>query len=121
MNLRTVSPGSGGNPNEPRTKLTLAMMASNESARVPSKSNRTARGGMLASGLRSKIASYGKPTHGGGWVWRMDRMTETTEQQPLPPTPEVVFREYAPRIYHLARRMLNNDADAEDVTSEVLM
>ncbi len=38
-----------------------------------------------------------------------------------PPTPEVVFREYAPRIYHLARRMLNNDADAEDVTGEVLM
>jgi len=48
-------------------------------------------------------------------------MTETPEQQPLPPTPEVVFREYAPRIYHLARRMLNNDADAEDVTSDVLM
>lgn len=38
-----------------------------------------------------------------------------------PPTPEVVFREYAPRIYNLARRMLGNDADAEDVTGEVLM
>jgi RNA polymerase sigma-70 factor (ECF subfamily) len=38
-----------------------------------------------------------------------------------PPTPEHVFREYAPRIYHLARRMLGNDADAEDVTQDVLL
>ncbi len=36
-------------------------------------------------------------------------------------TPELVFREYAPRIYNLARRMLGNDADAEDVTQEVLL
>ena len=42
---------------------------------------------------------------------------------PLPEklTPELVFREYAPRIYNLARRMLGNDADAEDVTQEVLL
>src|ERR1041384_3679698 len=42
---------------------------------------------------------------------------------PLPEklTPELVFREYAPRIYNLARRMLNNDADAEDVTQDVLL
>ena len=44
---------------------------------------------------------------------------------PAPPgpavTPEFVFREYAPRIYHVARRMLNNDADAEDVTQDVLL
>ena len=38
-----------------------------------------------------------------------------------PPTPEFVFREYAPRIYQIARRMLGNDADAEDVTQEVLL
>ena len=38
-----------------------------------------------------------------------------------PPTPESVFREFAPRIYHLARRMLGNDADAEDVTQDVLV
>jgi RNA polymerase sigma-70 factor, ECF subfamily len=38
-----------------------------------------------------------------------------------PPTPEHVFREYAPRIYNLARRMLGNDADAEDVTQDVLL
>jgi len=48
------------------------------------------------------------------------RMTELTSTEPSP-TPEVVFREYAPRIYHLARRMLGNDSDAEDVTQEVLL
>ena len=36
-------------------------------------------------------------------------------------TPERVFREYAPRVYNLARRMLGNDADAEDVTQDVLV
>lgn len=36
-------------------------------------------------------------------------------------TPELVYREYAPRIYHLARRLLSNDADAEDVTQDVLL
>jgi RNA polymerase sigma-70 factor (ECF subfamily) len=38
-----------------------------------------------------------------------------------PPTAEQVFHEYAPRIYQIARRLLGNDADAEDVTSEVLL
>ena len=38
-----------------------------------------------------------------------------------PPTPEVVFREYAPRVYSVARRMLASDFDAEDVTQEVLL
>jgi RNA polymerase sigma-70 factor (ECF subfamily) len=45
---------------------------------------------------------------------------EPTPADP-PPTPESVFRDYAPRIYNIARRVLGNDADAEDVTSEVLM
>src|SRR6516162_4734714 len=36
-------------------------------------------------------------------------------------TPERVFRDYAPRVYNLARRMLGNDADAEDVTQDVLL
>jgi len=36
-------------------------------------------------------------------------------------TPEQIFRDYAPRVYNLARRMLGNDADAEDVTQEVLL
>src|SRR5215471_7826241 len=38
-----------------------------------------------------------------------------------PPTPDELFRDYAPRIYNLARRMLANEADAEDVTQEVLL
>ena len=37
------------------------------------------------------------------------------------PTPEEIFRDYAPRVYNLARRMLGNDADAEDVTQDVLL
>jgi RNA polymerase sigma-70 factor (ECF subfamily) len=36
-------------------------------------------------------------------------------------TPERVFKDYAPRVYNLARRMLGNDADAEDVTQDVLL
>jgi RNA polymerase sigma-70 factor (ECF subfamily) len=38
-----------------------------------------------------------------------------------PLTPELVFREHAPRIYNLARRMLGSDSDAEDVTQDVLL
>src|SRR5579862_7221883 len=37
------------------------------------------------------------------------------------PTPEQVFRDYAPRVFALARRMLGNEADAEDVTQDVLV
>jgi RNA polymerase sigma-70 factor (ECF subfamily) len=36
-------------------------------------------------------------------------------------TAEKVFRDYASRVYNLARRMLNSDADAEDVTQDVLL
>src|SRR5438093_6475777 len=36
-------------------------------------------------------------------------------------TPDRVFTDYAPRVYNLARRMLGNDADAEDVTQDVLL
>ena len=36
-------------------------------------------------------------------------------------TPETVFRDHAPRVYSLVRRMLNSDADAEDVTQDVLV
>jgi RNA polymerase sigma-70 factor (ECF subfamily) len=39
----------------------------------------------------------------------------------LAPSPENLFRDYAPRVYNLARRMLGNDADAEDVTQDVLL
>lgn len=43
----------------------------------------------------------------------------TATDEPL--TPEVVFRDHVPRVYNLARRMLNNDADAEDATQDVLV
>ena len=48
---------------------------------------------------------------------------EEIAKMPLGPplTPEQVFHEYAPRVYNLARRMLGNDADAEDVTQDVLL
>src|SRR5438128_7041313 len=36
-------------------------------------------------------------------------------------TPERVSRDYGARVYNLARRMLGNDADAEDVTQDVLL
>ena len=37
------------------------------------------------------------------------------------PTVDQVVREHAPIIYSLARRMLGNEADAEDVTQDVLL
>lgn len=43
------------------------------------------------------------------------------EPPPEKLTPELIFREYAPRIYNIARRMLGNEADAEDVTQDVLL
>ena len=46
-------------------------------------------------------------------------MAEATADKSL--TPEQVFRDFAPRVYHLARRMLGNNADAEDVTQDVLL
>lgn len=36
-------------------------------------------------------------------------------------TPEKIFRDHGPRVYSLARRMLGNDADAEDVAQDVLL
>jgi RNA polymerase sigma-70 factor (ECF subfamily) len=37
------------------------------------------------------------------------------------PTAEQVFLAFGPRIYSLARRMVGNDTDAEDVTQDVLV
>src|SRR6059058_719637 len=38
-----------------------------------------------------------------------------------PLSAEQVYRDYAPRVYHMARRMVSNDVDAEDVTQDVLL
>ncbi len=48
------------------------------------------------------------------------------DPMPLPPqepesTPEEIFREHAPRVFTLARRLLGNEADAEDVTQDVFV
>jgi RNA polymerase sigma-70 factor, ECF subfamily len=43
------------------------------------------------------------------------------EHAPVLLTEEEIFRKYAPRVYNLARRMLGNDADAEDVTQDVFV
>jgi RNA polymerase sigma-70 factor (ECF subfamily) len=51
---------------------------------------------------------------------RVDGATSRMGETP-PPTAEGVFYAYAPRVYGLARRMLANDADAEDVTQDVLL
>src|ERR1700756_421217 len=48
-------------------------------------------------------------------------MEENGKEAGPPLTPELVFHQYAPRVYHLARRMLGNNADAEDVTQDVLL
>jgi RNA polymerase sigma-70 factor (ECF subfamily) len=37
------------------------------------------------------------------------------------PTVEQVFRQFAPRVYHLARRILGNETDAQDVTQDVMV
>src|SRR5438094_3729526 len=42
-------------------------------------------------------------------------------RHPAPATAEEVFHDYGPRVYSLARRMLGTDADAEDVTQDVLV
>ena len=50
-------------------------------------------------------------------------MADVTEPRTAGPplTAERIFLDYAPRVYALARRMLGNDADAEDVTQDVLL
>lgn len=36
-------------------------------------------------------------------------------------TAEQIYHNYAPRVYNMARRMVRSDADAEDVTQDVLL
>lgn len=55
----------------------------------------------------------------------MDEPSSTSTSRPgphvAPATVEEVFRLYGPRVYNLARRLLGSDADAEDVTQDVLL
>jgi RNA polymerase sigma-70 factor (ECF subfamily) len=43
----------------------------------------------------------------------------TRQRQPL--SAEQVYRDYAPRVYNMARRMVASDCDAEDITQDVLL
>jgi RNA polymerase sigma-70 factor (ECF subfamily) len=38
-----------------------------------------------------------------------------------PQTAEQIYHDYASRVYHMARRMVRNEMDAEDVTQDVLL
>jgi RNA polymerase sigma-70 factor (ECF subfamily) len=40
---------------------------------------------------------------------------------PAPLSAEQIYHDYAPRVYNMARRMVRSDADAEDVTQDVLL
>lgn len=48
-------------------------------------------------------------------------MDEPEKTSVPPPTVEEILRDHAPRVYNVARRILGNDADAEDVAQEVLV
>src|SRR5437764_4413184 len=40
---------------------------------------------------------------------------------PVPLSAEQIYHDYASRVFHMARRMLSSDVDAEDVTQDVLL
>jgi RNA polymerase sigma factor (sigma-70 family) len=44
----------------------------------------------------------------------------TLSTHPVMLSAEQIYHDYAPRVYNLARRMVRSDADAEDVTQDVL-
>jgi RNA polymerase sigma-70 factor (ECF subfamily) len=46
--------------------------------------------------------------------------SQATHSAP-PLSAEQVYYDYAPRVYNMARRMVSNDVDAEDVTQDVLL
>lgn len=73
-----------------------------------------ARRDRLKAEFRTKAITLGSFTREGKMLEGNGEMTSAL-------TPEQVFRDYAPRVYNLARRMLGNDADAEDVTQDVLL
>jgi RNA polymerase sigma-70 factor (ECF subfamily) len=84
-------------------------------------------------------SSYGHPSSSGSPADEVSRRVAPPDTPPRPPegepggreprprpparppSPEAVFREHAPRIFGLALRMVGNEADAEDVTQDVLL
>jgi RNA polymerase sigma-70 factor (ECF subfamily) len=49
----------------------------------------------------------------------LDAPSPVTDAPPL--SAEQIYHDYAPRVYHMARRMVRSDDDAEDVTQDVLL
>jgi RNA polymerase sigma-70 factor (ECF subfamily) len=47
--------------------------------------------------------------------------THSSVADRVPLSAEQVYHDYAPRVYNVARRMVRTDADAEDVTQDVLL
>jgi len=47
--------------------------------------------------------------------------THSTSDSPFALSAEQVYHDYAPRVFNMARRMVSNDVDAEDVTQDVLL
>ncbi len=66
-------------------------------------------------------SATGQPT--GGWTRARVDPAPGGEHELAgpPPSPQAIFEEYAPRVYNLARRLLGNAADAEDVTQDVFL
>ncbi len=56
-----------------------------------------------------------------GMAGPSDPLSRTATESSSPPSVEEIYHTCSPRIYSLARRFLNQDADAEDVTQEVLL
>jgi RNA polymerase sigma-70 factor (ECF subfamily) len=62
--------------------------------------------------------------HGTGTMPVPQEANSSDTQAEPPATPlsvEQVFIDYAPRVYSVARKMVSNESDAEDVTQDVLL
>ncbi len=86
--------------------------------------NRRRRAPSTSRPRLSAPETHATPAHLG--VNTLGQVIDRTGNPPSPGqapvfTAEAVFHQYAHRIYQLARRMLANEADAEDVTQEVLL
>src|SRR5260370_32003655 len=58
---------------------------------------------------------------GAGAARSAPEETHLLSSEPFPLSAEQVYHDYAPRVFHMARRMVSNDIDAEDVTQDVLL
>jgi len=84
---------------------------------------------MVKGSEKEKKKTNASPRAGSG-LTTMDRIdskdagtTSAAEDHfsPAPLSAEQVYHDYAPRVFHMARRMVSNDVDAEDVTQDVLL